>query len=229
MDLILEGFKQAFNLLVHFDKETLKITLLSLFVSGTAIIISLLIGIPTGTFLGLSNFPGRKIIASLINTGMGIPPVVVGLFVTMFLWRNGPLGWTNLLYTPGGIIISQVIISFPIVAGISMAAIQNLNPEIKLQTISLGANRFQLFFILVREARIPLLAAIMAGFGSIISEVGAVMMVGGNIKGYTRVLTTATMMETRMGHFDIAIALAIILFTLSLVVNICLTYLQQKK
>ena len=229
MDLIIDGIKESFNLLIHLDKESLNITLLSLFVSGSAIVISLLIGIPIGTLLGLNRFPGKRIVVSLINTGMGIPPVAVGLGVTLFLWRSGPMGWMDLLYTPAGMVAAQVIISLPIVTGISLAAIQNLNPNLRLQTLSLGANKWQLFIILVHEARLPILAAIMAGFGSVISEVGAVMMVGGNIKGHTRVLTTAIVTETRMGHFNMAIALCIILLIISFLINLILTYVQQKK
>ena len=229
MDLIIDGIKESFNLLIHLDKESLNITLLSLFVSGSAIVISLLIGIPIGTLLGLNRFPGKRIVVSLINTGMGIPPVAVGLGVTLFLWRSGPMGWMDLLYTPAGMVAAQVIISLPIVTGISLAAIQNLNPNLRLQTLSLGANKWQLFIILVHEARLPILAAIMAGFGSVISEVGAVMMVGGNIKGHTRVLTTAIVTETRMGHFNMAIALCIILLIISFLINLILTYVQQKR
>jgi len=229
MDLIIGGFKEALNLLVHLDRESLSITLRSLLVSGSAILISLLIGIPIGTLLGLSRFPGKRIIVSLINTGMGVPPVAVGLAVTLFLWRSGPLGWMNLLYTSTGMVIAQVIISLPIVTGISVAAIQNLNPNLCLQTLSLGANKWQLFIILICDARLPILAAIMAGFGSVISEVGAVMMVGGNIKGHTRVLTTAIVTETRMGHFNMAIALCIILLVISFLINLILTYVQQKR
>ena len=229
MDLIIDGIKESFNLLIHLDKESLNITLLSLFVSGSAIVISLLIGIPIGTLLGLNRFPGKRIVVSLINTGMGIPPVAVGLGVTLFLWRSGPMGWMDLLYTPAGMVAAQVIISLPIVTGISLAAIQNLNPNLRLQTLSLGANKWQLFIILIHEARLPILAAIMAGFGSVISEVGAVMMVGGNIKGHTRVLTTAIVTETRMGHFNMAIALCIILLIISFLINLILTYVQQKR
>lgn len=229
MDLIIDGIKESFNLLIHLDKESLNITLLSLFVSGSAIVISLLIGIPIGTLLGLNRFPGKRIVVSLINTGMGIPPVAVGLGVTLFLWRSGPMGWMDLLYTPAGMVAAQVIISLPIVTGISLAAIQNLNPNLRLQTLSLGANKWQLFIILIHEARLPILAAIMAGFGSVISEVGAVMMVGGNIKGHTRVLTTAIVTETRMGHFNMAIALCVILLIISFLINLILTYVQQKR
>ena len=228
MDLIVEGLKQGIYLIFTLDPEVLRVTVLSLLISGSAVFISLFLGMPFGAFLGLVNFPGRRFLISLINTGMGLPPVVVGLFVTMFLWRSGPLGIFNLLYTPTAMIIAQVIIATPIVAGLSLAAIQQLNPKLKLQTLALGATKRQMFWILMKEARLPLLAAIMAGFGGVISEIGAVMMVGGNIKGQTRVLTTAIVLESRMGAFDVALALGFILLTLTFLVNLGLTYIQQR-
>jgi len=227
MDIIIEGIKQAFILLFTLDPEVLGITWLSLKVSGTATLISLLFGVSVGTVVALTQFPGRRIVVSLINTGMGLPPVVVGLFVTIFLWRNGPLGFMEILYTPAAIIIAQAVIATPIVMGISLAAIQNLPANLRLQILALSATRLQMVWILVKEARLPLLAAIMAGFGGVISEVGASIMVGGNIKGYTRVLTTATVMETSKGNFDIAMALGIILLLLAFFVNAVLTHIQQ--
>jgi tungstate transport system permease protein len=160
---------------------------------------------------------------------MGLPPVVVGLFVTIFLWRNSLLGFLELLYTPGAMVLAQVVIAFPIVAGLTLAALQALNPRLRLQLLALGASRVQLMLLLLREARLPLLAAVMAGFGSVISEVGAVLMVGGNIKGQTRVLTTATVLETRMGNFEMAIALGILLLVLTFSVNFVLTRIQQRE
>jgi tungstate transport system permease protein len=229
MDIIIEGIKQAFILLFTLDLEVLGITWLSLKVSGTATLISLLFGVSVGTMVALTQFPGRRIVVSLINTGMGLPPVVVGLFVTIFLWRNGPLGFMEILYTPTAIIIAQAVIATPIVMGISLAAIQNLPANLRLQILALGATRLQMVWILVKEARLPLLAAIMAGFGGVISEVGASIMVGGNIKGYTRVLTTATVMETSKGNFDIAMALGIILLILAFFINAVLTHVQQRE
>ena len=229
MDLILEGIKKAFWLLVTFDPEVMGITLLSLQVSGAATLISLLIGISIGVMVALSRFPGKRIVVSLINTGMGLPPVVVGLFVTIFLWRNGPLGILGLLYTPAAMIIAQTVIATPIVMGISLAAIQQLPQKLRLQILSLGATRLQMVWILIKEAKLPLLAAVMAGFGGVISEVGASIMVGGNIKGYSRVLTTATVMETSRGNFDIAIALGIILLLLAYFINLILTQIQQRE
>jgi len=229
MDLILEGIKKAFQLLFTLDPEVMGITWLSLQVSGTATFISLFIGISTGTAVALTEFPGRRLVVSLINTGMGLPPVVVGLFVTIFLWRHGPLGFLEILYTPTAIIIAQAVIATPIVTGISLAAMQHLPRNLRLQILALGATRLQMVWILVKEARLPLLAAVMAGFGGVISEVGASIMVGGNIKGYSRVLTTATVMETSRGNFDIAIALGIILLLLSFLINAILTQIQQRE
>ncbi|HOM29203.1 MAG TPA: ABC transporter permease [Deltaproteobacteria bacterium] len=229
MELIVEGVRKAILLLVTFDPEVYGITWLSLKVSGTATFISLIIGISLGTVVALSRFPGRGLVVSLINTGMGVPPVVVGLFVTIFLWRNGPLGVLELLYTPTAIVIAQAVIATPIVAGISLASIQKLPEALRLQILALGATRAQMVWMLIKEARLPLLAAVMAGFGGVISEVGASIMVGGNIKGYTRVLTTATVMETSRGNFDTAIALGVILLLFTFCINAALTSIQQKE
>ena len=229
MDLIFEGIKKAFLLLITFDPEVMGITFLSLQVSGIATLISLFFGVSTGVIVALSRFPGRRIVISLINTGMGLPPVVVGLFVTIFLWRNGPLGFFEILYTPTAMILAQTVIATPIVMGITLAAIQQLPQKLRLQILALGATRFQMVWILVKEAKLPLLAAVMAGFGGEISEVGASIMVGGNIKGYSRVLTTATVMETSRGNFDIAIALGIILLLLAFFINLILTQIQQRE
>ena len=229
MNLILEGIWKAFHLLITFDPDVMGITLLSLQVSGTATMISLLLGISGGTAVALADFPGRRMIVSLINTGMGLPPVVVGLFVTIFLWRNGPMGFLGILYTPAAMVIAQAIIATPIVMGISLAAIQALPKNLRLQILSLGATRIQMVWILVKEARLPLLAAVMAGFGGVISEVGASIMVGGNIMGYSRVLTTATVMETSRGNFDVAIALGILLLLLAYLINLVLTQIQQRE
>ena len=229
MELIVQGIIKAFELIISFDPEVLGITWLSLKISGTATFISLFIGVSIGTVVALTNFFGKRLVISLINTGMGLPPVVVGLFVTILIWRNGPLGFLEILYTPSSMIIAQAIIATPIVMGISLAAIQNLPPNLRLQILSLGASRLQMVWVLIKEARLPLLAAIMAGFGGVISEVGASIMVGGNIKGYSRVLTTATVMETGKGNFDIAIALGIILLLLAFLVNLILTQIQQRQ
>lgn len=204
------------------------ITLLSLQVSMLATLISLLIGLPLGTVLALGKFPGRSFLLSIINTGMALPPVVVGLFVAMMLWRSGPLGDFRLIYTPVAIVIAQTIIAAPVVTGLTAAALQQLNPRLRLQLYGLGASRVQMVLALWREARLPLLAALMAGFGSVISEVGASMMVGGNIRGQTRVLTTAIVLETSKGEFERAIALSIFLLTITFLVNWALTVIQQR-
>jgi tungstate transport system permease protein len=228
VDLIWQGILKALALLAKLDFEVLRITWLSLEVSGLAVLVCLLIGVPFGLLLGLTRFPGRQLLLTLVNTGMGLPPVVVGLFIAIILWRSGPLGWLELMYTPLAMIMAQVIIALPIVAGLTTAAIQQINPKLRLQALALGATRLQMLWTVLKEARLPTLAALMAGFGGVISEVGAVMMVGGNIKGETRVLTTATVMETRMGHFDVAIALSVILLVLTFAINYVLTFIQQR-
>ncbi|MBP7340966.1 MAG: ABC transporter permease [Syntrophaceae bacterium] len=229
MELIVQGIVKAFELLLSFDPEVLGITWLSLKISGTATFISLFFGVSIGTAVALTTFPGKRLVISLINTGMGLPPVVVGLFVTIMIWRSGPLGFLEILYTPYAMIIAQAIIATPIVMGISLASIQNLPPNLRLQILALGASRMQMVWVLIKESKLPLLAAVMAGFGGVISEVGASIMVGGNIKGYSRVLTTATVMETGKGNFDIAIALGIILLILAFLVNLLLTHVQQRQ
>ena len=228
MDLILEGLVEAFRLFIHGDPEVIRVTLLTLGVSLSATAISLVIGITLGTVIGLTRFHGRQFLVSLINTGMGSPPVVVGLMVSVFLWRSGPLGFLHLMYTPAAIVVAQCVISLPIITGFTLASIQQIDPKLRLQIVSLGASRLQLVWILVRDTRLPLLAAVIAGFGSIISEVGAAMMVGGNIEGHTRVLTTAVVLEVSKGHFGLAIALGIILMALVYLVTLVLTMVQQR-
>jgi tungstate transport system permease protein len=210
------------------SSDIFEITLLSLQVSLLATSISLFIGLPLGTWLALSQMRGRRFILSLINTGMALPPVVVGLFVAMMLWRSGPLGSLHLIYTPMAIIIAQTIIASPVVTGLTASALQQLDPRLRLQLLGLGASRWQMVTSLWREARLPLLAALMAGFGSVISEIGASMMVGGNIRHQTRVLTTAIVLETGKGEFQNAIALSVLLLILAYTVNLGLTLIQQR-
>lgn len=229
MDLIIDGFIQAFRLFVSCDQEVAEVTLLSLKISGAATLISTVIGVTSGTAVALLRFPGKRFLISVVNTGMGLPPVVVGLFVTLFIWRSGPLGALGLLYTPAAMVIAQVVIAVPIITGVSLAAMQRLPGKLRLQILALGATRPQMVWLLMKEARLPLLTAVMAGFGGVISEIGASMMVGGNIKGYTRVLTTATVMETGKGNFALAIALGVILLILAFTVNYILTTVQQRK
>ena len=228
MDLLWDGLREAFGLLVRGDQEVRAIAWRSIEISATATLLSLLAGVPAGVLLALSPFPGRRLVVALVNTGMGLPPVVVGLFVSITLWRSGPLGFLELLYTPAAMVLAQVVIAFPIVAGLTLVAVQQLNPNLRLQLLALGASRVQLLGLLLREVRLPLLAAVMAGFGAVISEVGASLMVGGNIRHSTRVLTTATVLETGKGNFEIAIALSIILLAITFAVNWVLTTVQQR-
>ena len=227
MGLIWDGLVQAVALMGSGDPEVLGITWLSLKLSATATVLSLVVGIPLGTFLALVRFPGRRLAIALVNTGMGLPPVVVGLFISILLWRSGPLGALELLYTPSAIVLAQFVIAAPLVVGLTLAAVQQIPERWRLQMQALGASRGQLLWVLVRESRLGLLAALMAGFGAVISEVGASLMVGGNIRGQTRVLTTATVLETGKGNFDVAIALSVILLGLTFLVNWVLTVLQQ--
>ncbi|MGE5396991.1 MAG: ABC transporter permease [Chitinophagales bacterium] len=229
MELIWTGLLKAFQIIVTLDRDVLEVAWLTFKVSGTATFISVLIGLPLGALLALTRFPGRNFLVSLANFGMGLPPVVVGLWVSIFLWRSGPLGALNLIYTPTAIILAQSIIAAPIVISFSLAAIQQLKPKLRLQLLALGANKFQVFLYLLNEAKLGLMAAVIAGFGGVVSEVGASMMVGGNIKGMTRVLTTATVMEVSKGAFDVAIALSLLLLLLAYTVTAFLTAIQQRR
>ena len=229
MELLLEGLKKAIEMILSGDREILEITLLTLRVSLTAVLISTMIGIPAGMFLGLARFPGRKLLLAIINIGMGLPPVVAGLWITLFLWRSGPLGDLAWLYTPTAIIMAQILVSLPIVTALTSTAFQQINPKLILQVKALGATKFQLYWILMKEVKLAILAAIIAGFGRVIAEVGAAMMVGGNLSGETRILTTSIVMEVSKGNFDIALALSFILMTLAFIITFSLTYLQQRK
>jgi len=228
VDVLVGGVKEALRLLVAGDAEVWAILRLSLIVSASGTAIALLLGVPAGASLALARFRGRQLIVSAVNTGMGLPPVVVGLFVTILLWRSGPFGAWEVLYTPAAIVIAQAVIAAPIVTGITLAAVQSVPAAFRLQLLGLGASRMQMTWMVLREARLPMLAAIMAGFGGVISEIGASMMVGGNIKGSTRTLTTAMVLETGKGNFDVAIALAILLLVLMFLVNWALTAVQQR-
>lgn len=213
--------------------DLLEIASLSLRVSGIALLLSTLIGVPLGVYLGLSRFRGQGFATVLIYTGMGFPPVVIGLFVYLMLSNNGPLGslmldWVPKLFTPGAMVIAQVIIAFPLVTGFTMAAVRGVEPELRMQLQSLGANPRQAAITILSEARFGVIVSIVAGFGSIISEVGAVMLVGGNIEGRTRVLTTAIVLETRKGNFDLAMALGALLLSLSFFANFLMLRLQGR-
>ena len=228
MNLLWQGFVEALRLLLGGDEALYEIALRSLWVSGLALAIAVVIGIPLGGLIALTSFPGRRLTVTVVNTGMAAPPVVVGLLVALFLTRSGPLGQFRLLYSNWAMVIAQVIIALPIVTGLSLAALQQMDVGLRQQIAALGASRLQAFLYQLREIRVALLAAVMAAFGGVISEVGAVMMVGGNIKGQTQVLTGAIVQETRMGRFATAIALAIILVSLAFTTNLVLTAIQQQ-
>ncbi len=227
----LQGLVEVIRLITGGDPALRTIAQLSLSVSGTALLISTAIGIPLGTIVGLSRFSGRRFVVALLYTGMGFPPVVVGLFVYLMLSHSGPLGqlaWSFIptLFTPAAMVVAQTIISFPLVAGFTMAAVMGVSPHLRRQVQSLGATPLQSKLAVLAEARVGVMVSVVAGFGSIISEVGAVMMVGGNIEQRTRVLTTAIILETRKGNFDLALALGLILLTFSFITNIAVLWLQ---
>lgn len=227
------GLRQAIDLLFNPNSALTEIVALSLRVSGIALLFSTLIGVPVGAALGLWRFLGRKLVVAFMYTGMGFPPVVVGLFVYLLLSRSGPLGQLNSplipnLFTPGAMIIAQTVIAFPLVAGFTMAAVMGVDPQLRQQVQSLGATTWQTAWTVISEARIGVIVAVIAGFGGIISEVGAVMLVGGNIEGRTRVLTTAIVLETRKGNFELAIALGLILLGITFVINALMLRLQGR-
>lgn len=229
MSELSRGAIQALRLILTLDPQVLNILGLTLRVTGTALLFSTVIGVPLGGLLALRRFVGKRVIVALLYTGMGLPPVVVGLFVYLLLSRSGPLGYLGWLFTPRAMILAQVIISLPLVMGFTMASVMGVEPELRLQLASLGATSWQATWAILKEARTGVIVSIVGGFGSIISEVGAVMLVGGNIEGYTRTLTTAIVLETRKGSFDLAIALGIILLALSFVANAAMLSLQGKK
>jgi len=226
MNEIIRGFLEAIRLIVTLDPELVRIVVLSLQVTGIALLISTVIGIPLGCWLGLNRFIGRRLVIAFLYTGMGFPPVVVGLFVYLLLSHSGPLGWLDWLFTPRAMALAQVIISLPLVAGFTMAAVMGVDPNLRQQVLSLGATTWQATLAIISEARLGILVSIIAGFGSVISEVGAVMLVGGNIQGSTRVLTTAIVLQTRQGNFDQAIALGLVLLGIAFLTNLAMLKLQ---
>lgn len=228
MDELVSGFFQAIQLIFSFDPALYEIIFLSLRVSGIALFISIVFGVPVGAALGLSRLRARGLITALLYTGMGLPPVVVGLFVYLMLSRSGPFGALAWLFTPNAMIVAQVIIAFPLVTGLTMSAVQSVDPALRVQVRSLGATRWQETWAVLRDARIGVVAAMVAAFGGIISEVGAVMLVGGNIEGKTRVLTTAIVLNTRTGDFVLALALGIILLALAFAANVAMLQLQRR-
>jgi tungstate transport system permease protein len=229
MDVLLDGLVDAVRLLLTGDEDTWSITILTLRVSLTATAVAVLLGVPLGTGLALGRFRGRRVLLAAANTGLGLPPVVVGLFVTVLLWRSGPLGGLGLLYTPTAMIVAQAGIATPIVAALTAAALQQVDPEFLLQMRALGATRSRALGALLAEARLPLVAAGLAGFGAVVSEVGAAQMVGGNLQGETRVLTTAAVLATSRGQFALAIAFGLVLLVIAFGVNLAVTLAQQRQ
>jgi len=227
MSTILNAFKEAFLLIVRFNPDFYRVLFLSLIVSGIGTVIGTVIGIPLGVLLSEYSFTGRSVILVIVHTFMGLPPVVVGVFTFLVLARSGPLGSMNLIYTPTAMVIVQVILAAPIIAGLTHASMRGVDPRLGLQARSLGATRIQSVLVKLREARAGLVAAVIAGFGGVISEVGAVMIVGGNIKGSTRVMTTDIVLQTRQGNYQLALAEGIVLLLLAIVINVILTRYQE--
>lgn len=228
MDLIIEGFKKAFLLIFNLNPELLGIIFLSLQVSGLALLIATALGLPIGALMGLKRFPLRGIVVSLVNTFMGLPPVVVGLFLYLILSRSGPFGFMGLLYTPSAMVIAQTILAFPIVIALSNSAIVGVDPIIKQASMTLGATPSQVTITIIKEARYGIMSGVIAALGRVMAEVGAILIVGGNIAGYTRVMTTTIALETDKGNFEFALALGIILLTISLAINLVLHLVQKK-
>lgn len=228
MDLIIEGFKKAFLLIFNLNPELLGIIFLSLKVSGLALLIATALGLPIGALMGLKRFPLRGIVVSLVNTFMGLPPVVVGLFLYLILSRSGPFGFMSLLYTPSAMVIAQTILAFPIVIALSNSAIVGVDPIIKQASMTLGATPSQVTITIIKEARYGIMSGVIAALGRVMAEVGAILIVGGNIAGYTRVMTTTIALETDKGNFEFALALGIILLTISLAINLVFHLVQKK-
>ncbi|MGK7310643.1 MAG: ABC transporter permease [Candidatus Longimicrobiales bacterium M2_2A_002] len=227
MDLFVDALTRAVALLASLDEYVFQILWRSIQVSGGAILVAILVGLPTGVLLGVARFPGRRVLVALVYTGFALPPVVIGLLVYLLLSRQGPIGGLEILFSPTAMVVAQALLAAPYVAGVSLAAVQAVPPGIRFQARALGATRARALWMQVREARLGIFAAMIAGFGAVISEVGAAMMVGGNIAGETRVLTTAIVLETRRGNFETAMALGFILLTIVLIVNVLLTRVQQ--
>ena len=228
MELIAQGLGDAIAKLLAWDPDVRDAAAASLVVSGSATGLSVVTGVPLGALIGLTRFRGRNLLLSLVNTGMGLPPVVVGLFVVVFLWRSGGLGDLNWYCTRQGMVIAQYLLAAPSVVGLTAIALQSVDPLLRTQLLSLGASRWQAAWLLVRESRLLVLGAVIAGFGAVISEVGASQMVGCNVKGDTRILTTAITLETSKGEFGSAFALAFILLGLIFGLTAITTYAQQR-
>ena len=229
MDLIWDGITQAIDLIFSGDSYVYEVTFTSLQVSLLATALAVIFGFTFAAVLVLTAPPGRTLALSAFNAGMALPPVAVGLIVALLLWRTGPLGQLHLLYTRTAIVIAQAVIATPVVTALSVAALQSLHPRLRLQVMALGASRWQAALLLFREARLSLLAAGIAGFGAAISEVGATIMVGGNIKGSTRTLTSAIVLEVQQGDFETAMALSFILLAVIFAVVLTFTVIQQRR
>ena len=229
MEVLIEGFIEALHLLISLDSQVLEIIIRSLQVTGTALLFSIIIGVPLGTLMGMVDFPGKKIATALLYTGMGFPPVVIGLFVFILFSASGPFGQLGWLFTPRAIVVAQTILALPLVTSFVMTSVMSVDDNLIIQMRALGASKKQLYWTVVKEARLGAVVAIAAGFGAVISEVGAVMLVGGNIEGKTRVLTTAIMLETRQGRFGLALALGIILLAIAFITNMIMMKFQQRE
>lgn len=219
MDYILNGFIEAFHLIFSFDPEIVQIVLLSLFVSFSSTLYGTLIGVPFGILLGINNFKGKRVVSRLLYTFMSFPPVIIGLFTALFLARSGPFGHFQLMYTPTAMIIAQTILVTPVIMGIVFNHASTNGYEIVKTGKTLGANKWNILILLVLELKGVIMIALVTGFGRAISEVGAVMIVGGNIRGFTRVMTTFIAMNNNMGQYSISIAMGIILMTISFITN----------
>lgn len=229
MDLLFEALREAWRLLLTGDGDVYEITLRTALITGVSTTLSTAVGVPTGLAIALARFPGQRWLVAMSNAGMGMPPVVAGLIVSMLLWRSGPFGSLGLIYTPAAMVIAQFVIATPLIVAVSAGAVMALPPTLHLQIRAMGAGTVQYLWLVAREARLPLLVAVMAGFGSVVSEVGASMMVGGNLAGDTRVLTTAAVLEVSRGRFGTALALGIILLVFVLAIAIVLTIAQQRQ
>ncbi len=229
MDYILEGFSNALTMLISLDREIVSIIFVSVKVSITAILLATSAGVPLGFYIAIKDFWGKRGIITILNTLMALPTVVVGLLVYSFISRRGQLGQFGLLYTPWAMIIGQTILALPIISALSLSATQGVDKRVEKTARTLGANGLQIAFIILAEGKFTIMAAIIAGFGRIFAEVGISMMLGGNIRGYTRNISTAIAFETGKGEFALGIALGIILLTIAFSINILFHYFQKKR
>jgi len=228
MSELWEAFLQAIQLIVTLDSEVVEIALRSLAISATAVVLASLICIPIGGMIHFRNFHGKRVLINVIQTFYSIPTVCVGLFVFIFISRAGPLGGLNLLFTPAAVAIGQMVLITPILMGLTISALSGVDKAIKDSALSSGATEFQAIWTIIKEARFAVVAALIMGFGRAISEVGAAMILGGNIRGYTRVLTTAISLETQKGELVLALALGIILIALALIINTVVNVALQR-